>query len=105
MKRLFFILATTLVLLSAGACKKAPPPEAPARIQPRTDFAPHEFGIGKPHTKNNLCNREIDEQLEQIRQCYNTSTTAECEVLQRSNTERINRLKNAAHCSHGNAQR
>lgn len=105
MKVIYAVLGVLLAAVSLPACKKQPPPEEPARIVPRTDFAPHEFGIGKPHTKNFACNREIDDYLEEIRKCYNTHNMEACADLQRTRTDKINRLKNAAHCAHGNAQK
>lgn len=105
MKTLCSLFVVVLAALGMTACKKQPPPEEPARIVPRNDFAPEEFGIGRAHTRNFACNREIDAFLEQIRQCYNSRSAAECEAPQRATTERINRLKNAAHCGHGSAQR
>ncbi len=105
MKLLRIMVMTAVLVSGMAACKKQPPPEAPAKIQPRMDFAPEEFGIGKAHTKNFACNREIDGYLEEIRKCYNAHAMEACEDLQRGRTEKINRLKNAAHCGHGKAQR
>jgi hypothetical protein len=105
MKTLCSLFVIVLAAVTVTACKKPPPPEQPARIVPRNDFAPEEFGIGRAHTKNFACNREIDGYLEEIRRCYNTHNMEACEGLQRQRTDKINRLKNAAHCAHGNAQR
>jgi len=94
---LLLLMAVTLVV---GSCKQKPPPEEPSRTPPRTDFSPEDFGIGRKHTKSHTCNREIDQLLEQLRVCYGSRPTAECEVLQRGNSDKIARLKNTSRCSH-----
>lgn len=93
------LLLLMVVSLAVGACKQKPPPEEPSRTPPRTDYSPEEFGIGRKHTKNTSCNREIDQLLEQVRRCYGSRPMAECEVLQRANSDKIARLKNTSHCS------
>lgn len=92
---LFIVAALTL-----GSCKQKPPPDEPSRTPPRTDYTPEEFGVGRQHTKSKTCNREIDEKLEQLRLCYGTRPLPECDALQRSNSEKIGRLKNSSRCSH-----
>lgn len=69
----------------------------------RTDFAPEEFGIGRSHTKNPGCNRQIDELLDQIRVCYNGRSDTDCAALQRANSDHIGKLKNSRHCRRSNA--
>ena len=87
-----------LLALVVGGCKKAPP-ETPSRTPHRTDFAPGEFGIGKAHSKNAACNREIDALLEPVRQCYNSGRPeAECSALQQANSDQIARVKNSLRC-------
>jgi hypothetical protein len=87
-----------LLALMAGGCKKAPP-DAPSRTPYRTDFAPEEFGIGKAHTKDAACNREIDALLEPVRQCYNgRRSDTECEALQQGNSDKIARIRNSLRC-------
>jgi hypothetical protein len=97
--RLYPLLLIGVVLL-VGGCKQKPPPDEPSHTLPRTDFSPEDFGIGRKHTKNAACNREIDQLLEQVRHCYASRPTAECEVLQRGNSDKIARLKNTSHCNH-----
>ena len=104
MKAMFVLLMAAAMTLGVSGCKKQKEPEGPARIVPRNDFAPEEFGIGKAHTRNFSCNREIDSYLNEIRKCFNSHTAEACEDLQRNRSDKINRLKNAAHCAHGNAQ-
>jgi len=91
-----FIVAALVV----GGCKQKPPPDKPSRTPPRTDYTPEEFGIGRHHTKSKTCNREIDQLLEQLRQCYVSRPITECEVLQRGNSDKIGRLKNTNRCRH-----
>ena len=112
-----FVATLAVIVTGAAGCKQKPPPDAPSRTPPRTDFAPEEFGIGRAHTKNAACNREIDQMLEQVRRCYNTQPTtardggsaenagaafppAECDLLQRTDSDKIAQLKNTARCSH-----
>jgi len=97
--KLYFLLLIA-VILPAGGCKQKPPADEPSRTPPRTDYSPEEFGIGRKHTKSSTCNREIDQLLEQARLCYGSRPTAECEVLQRGNSDKIGRLKNSSRCNH-----
>jgi hypothetical protein len=97
--KLFPLLLIGAVLL-VGGCKQKPPPDEPSHTPPRTDFSPEDFGIGRLHTKSATCNREIDQLLEQVRHCYGTRPMAECEVLQRGNSDKIARLKNTSRCNH-----
>jgi len=94
-----FLLLLIVVTLVAGSCKQKPPPDEPSRTPPRTDYSREEFGIGRKHTKSNSCNHEIDQLLEQVRLCYGSRPTSECEVLQRGNSDKIGRLKNTTRCS------
>ena len=87
-----------VIITSAVACKQKPPADAPSHTPPRTDFVPEDFGVGRAHTKNASCNREIDQMLEQVRRCYNTRPTAECDVLQRAESDKMARLKNSRRC-------
>lgn len=89
-----------LVALSVGGCKQKPPPDLPSHTPIRTDFSREDFGIGRKHTKSTSCNREIDQLLENLRLCYGSRPAAECEILQRGNSDKIARLKNTSRCSH-----
>ncbi len=99
MKSWKLFLALVLVATAAAACKKQPPPEEPLKTPARTDFAPEEFGIGRPHTKNTACNREIDQLLEEVRLCFNTRPGGNCDSLQQGNSGRISRIKNSLRCA------
>ena len=95
----FSIAVVVFLALVAGGCKKSPPPDAPSRTPQRTDFTPEEFGIGKAHTKDSSCNREIDALLEPVRLCYNNRRPeAECSALQQANSDKIARIKNSLRC-------
>ncbi|HJX19240.1 MAG TPA: hypothetical protein VJ437_13750 [Acidiferrobacterales bacterium] len=95
-----FLWLFVVAALIVGGCKQKPPPSEPSRTPPRTDYTPEDFGIGRKHTKNNTCNREIDQLLEQVRLCYGSRPITECEVLQRGNSDKIGRLKNTSRCRH-----
>lgn len=86
-----------LVLVVAAGCKE-PPPEPHVPTVPRSDFRPEEFGIGRPHTKNAACNREIDRLLDEVRRCFNERPGDNCERLQQLQSQHIGRLKNRARC-------
>ena len=90
-------VALTLIV---GGCKPKPPEQEPSRTPPRTDYSPEDFGIGRKHTKSNTCNREIDQLLEEIRLCYGSRPVPECEKFQRSNSDKIGKLKNTSRCNH-----
>jgi hypothetical protein len=91
-------LMLLLVALVPGGCRDNPKPEDTARIRPRTDFTAGEFGIGKAHTPNAACNREIDALLEDVRRCYNTRGDAGCQSLLQNRNGRIAQLKNSVRC-------
>lgn len=94
-------VATTLLVLSLAACHQPTtgvPPEA--KTAHRTDFTPEEFGIGRRHTRSARCDREIDQLLEQIRQCVNENPGVNCDTLQQTNNYRIGRLETSLHCRH-----
>ena len=88
----------TVVVLAITACSEPPPYAPSAKTAHRSDFAPEEFGIGRSHTRNARCNREIDRMLNEIRNCYNTGPEADCDALQRTNSDRIGRLTIARRC-------
>ena len=90
-------LLALAVLAALVACGKAPEPEY-KKTEHRRDFAPEEFGIGRAHTKDRACNREIDQLLDAVRICYNTRSEAECAALQEKQSEHITHLKNSTRC-------
>ncbi len=94
---LWLLIVAALVV---GGCQQKPPPDEPSRTLPRTDYTPEEFGIGRNHTKNKTCNRDIDQLLENVRLFYASRPFAECEALQRGNSDKIGRLKNTNRCRH-----
>ena len=98
-RRITLLVIALLTLGGLSACEKKKEPEAISIIPPRNDFSREEFGIGRKHTKNAGCNREIDQLLDQIRICINTRTTEECASLQDGNNGRIGQLKNQLRCA------
>ena len=90
---------TALAVVSA--CKQKPPPDdGKVQIVQRTDYTPEEFGIGRTHTADAACNREIDQLLDEVRLCYkNGGTAAKCEYIQHKSSDKIKRLKNSVRCA------
>lgn len=92
------VLVIGLCAISLAACKQKPPSDQPSRTPPRTDFTPEEFGIGRKHTPDAACNREIDQMLEQVRLCYNSRPMDECDRLRSADSDKIARMKNSTRC-------
>jgi len=90
-----WILLLALAVVISG-CEK--PAETPVKIERRRDFTPEEFGVGRPHTANAACNREIDRLLDATRLCFNSRPETECNRLQEANAQTIARLKGTARC-------
>ncbi|MDH4133171.1 MAG: hypothetical protein OEV31_00135 [Gammaproteobacteria bacterium] len=90
--------AALLALLLAGGCSKKETPSQPT-VQ-RTDFSPEEFGMGRAHTRNAGCNREIDAIMDITRLCVNSGQGKACDPVREKNSERISRIKNSARCQH-----
>lgn len=99
MNRRLTILLFLLVATALSGCEKKEKPASETRTVQRADFAPEEFGIGRPHTKSAACNREIDKLLDEIRVCINSRSATECAPLQNRNNDRIGQLKNQRRCS------
>ncbi|OGI41611.1 MAG: hypothetical protein A2140_00160 [Candidatus Muproteobacteria bacterium RBG_16_62_13] len=91
------LAALLLAAVVTGGCRDKPAGEE-TRIKPRMDFGPEEFGIGKTHTPNQTCNRQIDALLDDVRSCYNTRGDAGCQSLQQNRNRRIAQIKNSARC-------
>ena len=89
------VLLLTLAVSLTG-CEK--PAETPMKIERRRDFTPVEFGIGRLHTANGTCNREIDQLLDATRLCFNSRPETECNRLQEANAQSIARIKGTARC-------
>lgn len=97
MIRKILLPALLLAAVAAAGCRDNPK-EDTARIKPRMDFAPEEFGIGRAHTPSQTCNRQIDALLEEVRRCYNERGGAGCQALQQNRNQRIAQIKNSARC-------
>lgn len=91
-------LIALTVLATLAACGKGTETEPYKKTEYRRDFTPEEFGIGRQHTRDHACNRDIDQLIDAVRICYNTRTEAECVVLQEQHSGRIARLKNSLRC-------
>ena len=91
-------LIALTVLATVAACGKDTETEPYKKTEHRRDFTPEEFGIGRQHTRDHACNREIDQLLDAVRICYNTRTEAECVALQEKQSGHIARLKNSVRC-------
>jgi hypothetical protein len=89
------------MLAGVSACKQKPPTDdGKSHTVQRTEYDPEEFGIGRQHTRDQACNRDIDRLLDEIRLCYKElGTAARCEVVQERNSEKIKRLKNSVRCA------
>jgi hypothetical protein len=88
------------LLAAPAGCKQKAPDDTPARTVQRTEYAPEEFGIGRRHTGDAGCNREIDRLLDEVRLCYkNSGSAAQCESIQQQNSDKIKRLKNSVRCA------
>lgn len=74
-----------LLTVVATAQDRATPDTGAAK--PRLKWAPEEFGIGRKHTANARCNRQIDKLLEDNLNCFNTRPSTECEPLMKKNTK------------------
>lgn len=97
MIRLLAILGVTAVLL--GACDSKPPAAVNTATEQRTDYTPEEFGIGRRHTPDSACNRDIDALLDGIRLCYKSDGISDkCERLQQKNNAAIKRLRHSIRC-------
>jgi hypothetical protein len=90
-----FLVVTLLVV---AGCEQQPASDAPSTTPHRRDFAPEDFGVGRAHTKNAVCNRQIDQLLGQVSDCYNTRPTAECDQQMRTSSDKIARIKNSSRC-------
>lgn len=94
-------IGALLLIAAIPACKPKPPPDAAvSHTVQRRDFAPEEFGIGREHTPDRACNRQIDQILDETRRCYNNPPAGGCERLQEANAAKIGRLKNSERCAH-----
>lgn len=95
-----YIAATLVcVLISLVACGKKTPEEETGTVQ-RTDYTKEEFGIGRRHTPDRKCNKEIDYLLNKIRLCYqNNGISNTCDNVQKKSNNRIGKLKNSVRCA------
>ncbi len=91
------ILALAIWLLSVPAY--AEPAGGSAAPGPNFQFTPEDFGIGRKHTPNTSCNREVDKILEDTRQCFNTRPAAECDDTQKKNSKKIATYTKSPRCA------
>lgn len=93
------VLATLVASAFLFGCGEKKREETVSKTEHRRDFGPEEFGIGKPHTRNATCNREIDKLLEEIRACYNSRPESGCDGISAKNNDRIGRVKGLQRCN------
>jgi hypothetical protein len=89
---------TAAALLALAGCSDSKPPAEDKPVLPKYKFDAEDFGIGRKHTPNAGCNRQIDALLEEIRACYNTQAAEACQPLQDKHNARIGHLKNSTRC-------
>ncbi len=88
-----------ILLIVLAACEQKTQ-ELDKPTEQRTDYSPEEFGIGRRHTPDRACNREIDSLLNSIRLCYQASgTSKKCDRVQQQNNNKIKKLKHSVRCS------
>jgi hypothetical protein len=97
MKPLALLLTVGTLLMLTGCSDSKPPAEEKLEL-PKYKFDAEDFGIGRKHTPNAGCNRQIDALLEEIRACYNTQPAEACQAIQEKHNDRIGRLKNLTRC-------
>jgi hypothetical protein len=91
------ILICLLIVLSA--CEKESEKEIKPVVQ-RTEYSPEEFGMGRRHTPDRACNRNIDALLNKIRLCYkNSGVSKKCDAVQQSSNDSIKKLKHSIRCA------
>ncbi|GEM_PF-3650675 len=91
------ICLTLLLLSTLPAHAEAPAPGA-APTDPKFQYSPEDFGVGRRHTGNTWCSRQIDALLEETRTCFNTRPAAECEALQKKNSKKAGNYIKSPRC-------
>jgi hypothetical protein len=89
-------LSTAVLLAGLTGCSDKPKDE-PLQL-PQYQFEEADFGVGRKHTPNAACNRQIDAWLREVVQCYNTHPKDQCAAMQEKTGERIGRLRNSRRC-------
>lgn len=56
--------------------------------------------MGRKHTRNAACNRDIDAILNEVRQCVNSGKGVACDTLREKNSVRVTKIKNSNRCQH-----
>lgn len=97
MRTILTLICITLVL---AACDwKSKEKEIPP-VKQRTDYSPEEFGIGRRHTPDRSCNRDIDKLLDKIRLCYKAKgVSGKCDTVQQQSNRKIKKLKHSLRCA------
>ncbi len=92
---------TIAVVVGFVACKEnpVPAPEPPSAPKPGWEYTPQDFGIGRKHTANATCNREIDQILGETLNCFNTRSPQACEALQKQNSAKIGAYIRSLRCA------
>jgi len=88
------------ILAMLTACDWKPEKEKDTRIIQRTDYSPDEFGMGRRHTPNRGCNRDIDALLNEIRLCLkNYGVSDKCDNVQKKASKKISHMKHTIRCA------
>jgi hypothetical protein len=82
------LLAATALLL-ATTIHAEPPAQGAPPTDPNFKFSKEDFGVGRKHTPNAWCNKQIDKLLDEVRDCFNSNPATECEALKAKNTKKM----------------
>jgi len=90
------VVAAVLLAVAAPALTQA---SGSAPTDPAFQYTPGDFGVGRKHTANAWCNREIDKLLDETRRCFNAHPASECDALQKKNSKKVGGYIKSSHCA------
>ncbi len=91
----FTLLMLTTLCTAAALGADAPKDGTAAPLQ----YSEEDFGIGRKHTPNAWCNRQIDKLLEDTRQCVNTHAAGECDTRMKKNSQKMGGYIRSPRCA------